>query len=1256
MTKGNSGTGYEPHVGYIGSARVSVSNYLFSAASQTTSSEPHVHAKKLGAALMSLPTGEHFKRSQKLTRFLKGRGLTFSKTTKGGGYKIFAVPVTSTPVPLAKSMFNEVERAAQVLIVSLRKVLQSIYGSPSVEQSPFVQSLPEKVRDQFIHAVLKSPAYFPQLHHPVMADYPFFDTVGLDLVLVDEYRRDFQKLGDLLRAGKLDELPTLPFRLLEINAGSPSGASNNSHILEGIATFSPELLDSFDKVLPNDHFQTLAETYASLGSYWTGNKEGVSIVLPPGGGNGATPEIHQLAAHSGIIYADAPQLYPDEEGRIRLRTITGQDPVVTSVYSRINADSILFNLEKGITLRDAESGEGLYLTDALLQKSDKEPCYVTDERGQPIPLESDYAVPKILEAILQKKIYLGGLNRVLDNKILLSTLCVFAPSFYSHELLSLGLNPEHIALTPPETLPSNVESVNKIEKNPDEWVIKAADLSGGTGVHILKTMASKGKRKVILEAKKNPEKFAFQKLVKIARIPVAVKEGPQEYRFANLAADIRMWVFFGAGEGRQKPVLTHNGLVRVASHETGPLSSIVNTSKGGGYAPLIIVDDVNDPQAVSVRDLVAFQGPKPLEVDAPIFVAPQIVQILQVLAELERGVRSTESVAYLLHLANAVRTQMREVLSFLHPQNMEPLNEIIQLLEKRISVQKMAEMAQVIMCHKAALVDLLMKSPFPSSWCTRLAELFAWSDSFGLIEMPEERRISDAALVELLLKDLHLAVEQGTLGDDEAQEAEALLLSVHGCDLGHSTLGAKDTTGVLADILLVKSMMEERFSFHKSHSYLQLMQAPLSAAFTQFGGVYHLVGEHWNTMQSDLQQSKEIPTASLFEKVTGKRLVETTLIPEEFKRAREDWMGIVKSIQKSTPETEVAQAVTAARSEHFKRYPFLLRLQNILHAPTATHEEMIELLSALPYAKYNLSYLAHSEGLPLHGLFTHELRNGRIAILDEETRKSEGLYSPFTAGECFARKRNSYKLLSDSDVFVWVSKELSPFAKLYTMGHELVHFHQIKEVMHMEAEALRQGAPQFAQFLHFYGNFLSVATNTAEPGVRLGKSPRQAFYGLADLRAIEEDSPAAARFFESLAQGNESFHGCLAHGGGLLGLMVPQSNGVRVKALREVIPALENAKNILFAKELGLDVAMDAVSAALPTANEQQVKVHGPALRRAATMARPDQEALRVVANHQLYGVHFSPSADLGDVLRLLPHYSPIYLGANYNSMQQQQQ
>src|SRR5690606_29215164 len=215
---------YDPNQGFIGSVKVDVANYIFTSRRKR---QAYKHSRSLVKNLLSREVSVHLKESKNLTRFIRKRDLTFQKSDENGNYKIFTVPCTTTIVPLQKSMFNSIEKAAQSLIVSLRCVIQDIYGSKSVKDSGFVKSLPADIRKIFIQAIHESPNYFPQLHHPNMKKYPFFDNVGLDLVLIEDFIEQSKNFEDYLKNNKFDKIPHLPFKILELNAGAPSGASNN---------------------------------------------------------------------------------------------------------------------------------------------------------------------------------------------------------------------------------------------------------------------------------------------------------------------------------------------------------------------------------------------------------------------------------------------------------------------------------------------------------------------------------------------------------------------------------------------------------------------------------------------------------------------------------------------------------------------------------------------------------------------------------------------------------------------------------------------------------------------------------------------------------------------------------------------------------------------------------------------------------------------------------------------------------------------
>ena len=1239
---------YNPNLGFIGTVKVDVANYIFSSKRKRA---PYNHSKALAKNLLSREVSIHLKESKNLTKFIKKRDLTFQKSDANGNYKIFTVPCTTTIVPLQKSVFNTIEKAAQSLVVSLRCVIQDIYGSKSIKDSPFVKSLPEDIKKIFIQAIKESPNYFPQLHHPNMKKYPFFDNVGLDLVLVEDYVEQSKNFEQILKAKKFDKLPhQLPFRILELNAGAPSGASNNMNVLEGHYEQNPEVLDSMGKLMPNDHFQILAETYKSLGEDWTNIKDGIQVILPPGGMNGAAPEIHNLAAYSGLVYADPVQLFQDERGHIRLRTINGSNPIVTAIYSRINADSALFDIEKGIILKDPDTNEPIYLRDSLKLGEEGEAPLVLDVNGDPIPLQSDYAVPGLLDAILTRKIYMGGLNRILDNKIILATLTTYAPKFFSPKLKELGLQTNQ-KIMPPETLPPKKESVAIIEKNMDDWVIKAPNLSGGSGIYIMKTLSESAKKEVLEMVKKNPSHFAYQKLVKIARIPVAMRDR-KSTRFANLAADIRLWVFYGGGS-KALPRMTHNALVRYAPEEKGPMSSIVNTSKGGGYAPFVVIDDVGSPESVTASEFIKSKNPVPLQTHLPMFVAAQLIQVARLASEMYKHLSTGTAESYtLLGLALSLKTQCREVLSFLNPRAIEPIYKIIDLLESKQAHLPIAAYFEKINNNQIELVMLLekleKKNKLPKGFRDSMDELIVLDMDIVYQNYTPEHRKHDRKV----LKNLSGLINENAQDNKKLQADFKQLIKILRSSV-EAHFPRESITGRPAQNLmkLIETFM------NTARDRLQDSEKAIEFAkiFTIETSHPELKFETFGLSESSLNMTSDFLSATQKEFATGELLTESTFIPEHIKEARNAWLKIeseAKRIPKDNRDTFIAKK----RKAHFTQFPFLARMTEIMNSRRVSVKELIELMPAMPYAHYNLTMFAKKQGLSLEEIFTNELTPNKISILSSKKIRENHLSAREDAGECFAKKRKSHGLFSDSDIFIWIRRELDPLTQIYTAGHEVIHYHQIEETTRLEARALSDGAIAQAYFLNFYGNFLGISAASLE-GLSVDISvERQPLYGLADRIIPHFFTKLITEIRDGINSSCEDYEAVLNKYGSLFGYMMPNSNQVKVKALQEVIPALENAKNIRFAKELGIEINWDEIRSALPNANEQQIKANAPKIIRAIKKALPDYEALTAIGNHQFYGVSFARKLDLSRSITLRPILSTISLGNSYNQTQQQQQ
>ncbi|MFL5784329.1 MAG: hypothetical protein ACJ76H_06975, partial [Bacteriovoracaceae bacterium] len=942
---------YNPNLGFIGTVKVDVANYIFSSKRKRA---PYMHSKALVKNLLGREVSVHLKESQNLTKFIRKRDLTFQKSDANGNYKIFTVPCTTTIVPLQKSVFNTIEKAAQVLMVSLRCVIQDIYGSKSVKDSGFVKSLPDEIRKIFIQAIMESPNYFPQLHHPNMKKYPFFDNVGLDLVLIEDYLEQAKNFEEILKSKKHDKLPSaLPFRILELNAGAPSGASNNMNVLEGHYEQNPEVLDSLGRLMPNDHFQVLAETYKSLGEDWTGIKDGIQVVLPPGGMNGAAPEIHNLAAYSGLVYADPVQLFQDEKGYIRLRTINGSNPIVTAIYSRINADSALFDIDKGIILRDPDTNEPIYLRDSLKLGKDGEAPLVLDVHGKPIPLQSDYSVPGLLDAILNRRIYMGGLNRILDNKIILAALTTYAPKYFAGKLKELGLDKKGPQISPPETLPPKKESVKIIEENPEEWVVKAPNLSGGTGIYIMKTLNDQAKKEVLAMIKKDPSHFAYQKLVKIARIPVAMKDR-QGTRFANLAADIRLWVFYGGG-AKALPKMTHNALVRYAPEEKGPMSSIVNTSKGGGYAPFVVVDDVGSPDSVSAADFIKTKSPVPLQTHLPMFVAAQMIQVSRLTTEISNHLRNGTGDSYvLLGLALCLKTQCREVLSFMNPRAIEPVYKIIDLLEAKQASREISAYYDKVNLNQLNLVTNLQKlesrNKLPRGFREKMDELLVLDMDIIYQNYTDEHRKHDRKI----MKDLRALCEEkaGTnkVLTKEYQVVLNILKSSVEAKFPRELVTGKAANNILKLIDSFMTIVRERLqNSEKAIEFAKLFNPDTVHPELKF--------ETFGLGEESLKKKDKFLTASQKEFATGELLIESDFISPEIKEARAAWMKIETEAKKFDAGKRDA-FLAKKRSEHFANFPILARMNEIMKTTKASVSELIELMPAMPYAKYNLEAFA----------------------------------------------------------------------------------------------------------------------------------------------------------------------------------------------------------------------------------------------------------------------------------------------------------
>ena len=1183
---------YDPHVGFIGKKRVEVPNYLS-------------HSTALSGILSRRSARSHLLAGERLTRFMKERGLTFKKTGKDGVSRSFAVPVTTSLVSLPKPLFDEIEARARVLVFALRRVLQDLYGSESVRASAFVQGLPKNERVVFLNAVERSPHYHPALHHPVMQRYPFLDNVGLDLVLTG---------GGSMSPSISDDLP---FRILELNAGSPSGASNNASLLEGLFEADPEMADSIGPVFPNNHYRILRETYRSLGEAWTGLKDGIQVILPPGGANGASPEIHQLAAYSGLVYCDPGQLFEDPRGRIRMRSSDGSNPVVTAAYSRINSDSALYDPGKGIFLRDPEDGRELYCLDTLKPWKGGRPEYLRDGTGRPVPLESDFAIPGVLDAIHAGKFYLGGLNRVIDNKILLPLLIEHAPTHFKGELEEAGLDASRSRLRAPEALPSAVASFPKIAKEPEEWVVKSPDLSGGSGVHILLSLSPSERKEILRKVRKNPAAFAYQRLVRIGRIPVAIREKEGRASISNRTADLRMWVFFG-GEGL--PKMPHNALVRFAPVERGPLSSIVNTSKGGGYAPFVVAASASDSGAVSARVLGMPLRALPLESPFPAFAGAQVIQLARMSQELrERLSGPSPGAKEIFDLVRMVKTQAREVASFLDPRCMEPICRMEEQASKVPALRREEERALRRIVLRAELAGILKS-------------IDRDVDARGAMEM--DRMLDQGGRFKAAFLESPRRKTRPRRSD--FQKLEEVLRGIRDLDrLPRPVLSARIISGLEREL-------SRFFGICGKH----LRGSPHSRAFSP----WFQKKESLSPVvfrESFLSNAPRTPRVSIEWEISKRmRLSDSEMIPAWVRQARTRWLEVIEASH-HLPASEKDAFLRDARRDQFQKFPKLSRLQSRM-SRTGNRKGMalIPLLDVLPSAAFNLRSLAEAEGVSLE-----ELLEGRSRIGIEFSSARSGVSVP--AGECLIRKAAPHGLLSEGKCIIRIDQSGSELVQAFTLGHEAAHAFQLKEVMEAEARALRAGGDAFSEMMSRFSWFLASSSIARDGECDSGIRTRVPVHGLPDRMNDSVDSSVIRDLRSALGGSGERFQKTVREYGGGLGYLMEPEPGIRVKALREVIPALENAKNLHFAEECGLVIPLEITSSVLPAASPAQVKRYREAIEARVRDWMPHPETHRIIANHQLFGVRFPLTPGIADGGWREP-LRPVYPSRGYNLTEQQ--
>ncbi len=383
------------------------------------------------------------------------REMSFSVKNKATGRydKIFKVPVRGMPITMSQGYYNKLVHSTAPIMRSIRELSQNIFSNKELTPTSLgIEALPAREQQQVVDIIKNSIYYEKELVHPNMKDYPFFSVVGFDAAL-----------------GKIDEVLG---KFFEFNSGTPSGLSNNIQMLEVIRLKQPELYEKLRTYLKKDTtFDILRETMEDNALAWTGNKEGISVVIGPGIYNGAHPDVASIAHFSNMPLVRANDLYTDKAGHVRLNTQSDgkNDPIVTGIYGRVEESFFLQDSKKGIAWKIPDLEDNPALGKKWGVKLDAGVAYqfmydtkgekigvFKDSKGKPMlaeawdtigsdPTRPNAARGSFADAIKNKQLYFSGLGgRVVDDKRLFE----YASKYLAPKYADAG----QLIASPPGTL------------------------------------------------------------------------------------------------------------------------------------------------------------------------------------------------------------------------------------------------------------------------------------------------------------------------------------------------------------------------------------------------------------------------------------------------------------------------------------------------------------------------------------------------------------------------------------------------------------------------------------------------------------------------------------------------------------------------------------------------------------------------------------------------------------------------------------